>query len=167
MDSVQLYLARHGQAEGRSASGRDFDRELTAKGREQVRRNAHRLRQLGAIPSIVLSSPLLRALETARIAAQELGFTGEILPSPALTPERTPAEMWSEIRDYNGAGSLLVITHEPLVSAALSLYTGQSALYGSFGTGTIARLDFEHLTPVPRGALRWMLRPDVDPPVLA
>ena len=71
--SVELYLLRHGIAKDRSASGRDADRRLTDEGRTKLRRVLERAHAAGVVPSLILSSPYRRALETAEIAARELG----------------------------------------------------------------------------------------------
>src|SRR5271155_3406021 len=66
---VRLYIMRHGPAEDHAASGRDFDRALTASGRERVRDVARALVEGGEAPLVILTSPLVRALQTAEIVA--------------------------------------------------------------------------------------------------
>jgi phosphohistidine phosphatase len=67
---MKLYVMRHGPAEDDSATGRDADRALTTAGRERVRAIAAALMEKGEAPFMVLSSPLVRALETAEIVAE-------------------------------------------------------------------------------------------------
>jgi len=70
---------RHGPAQDRAASGRDFDRELTVLGRQIVKRSADELRSriLPAQTVRVISSPYTRAVQTAEIVASSLGVTWE------------------------------------------------------------------------------------------
>jgi phosphohistidine phosphatase len=97
---MEIYLLRHGIAENHAPTGKDADRRLTDEGREKLHRVLERARKAGVSPSLILSSPLKRALETAEIAAQELGYEAEILRSPALTPDSSPPSVWAEIRTH-------------------------------------------------------------------
>ncbi len=67
---MKLYIMRHGPAEDDSPTGRDADRALTIPGRERVRAVAKALEEKDEAPFAILSSPLLRALETAEIVAE-------------------------------------------------------------------------------------------------
>ncbi len=70
---MKLYIMRHGPAEDFSTSGRDGDRALTESGRERVRAVAKLLAAQGEAPRAIVSSPLVRALQTAEIVAHEIG----------------------------------------------------------------------------------------------
>jgi phosphohistidine phosphatase len=72
---VRIYVVRHGPAEDNAPSGKDFDRALTTSGRERVREVARALRRHDEQPRVILSSPLVRALQTAEVIAAELGVT--------------------------------------------------------------------------------------------
>lgn len=71
---MKLYVVRHGPAEDTATSGKDFDRALTPSGRERVRDVAKALGRAGEAPKVILSSPLVRALQTAEVIAAELGI---------------------------------------------------------------------------------------------
>jgi phosphohistidine phosphatase len=75
---VRLYIMRHGPAEDRADSGRDFDRVLTPSGRDRVRDVARALLDGDEAPYAIFSSPLVRALQTAEIVASvtKLGDRG-------------------------------------------------------------------------------------------
>ena len=60
----RLILLRHGKAEAHAASGQDFDRPLTERGRRDVALVARRLAEAGQVPDLVLVSPAARARET-------------------------------------------------------------------------------------------------------
>src|SRR5262252_2962584 len=100
MKQMELYLLRHGVAEDRAATGRDADRRLTEEGREKLRRVLERAHVVGVRPSLILSSPLRRALETAEIAGRELGYEGKIIRTPALAPESSPQKIWEAVCGY-------------------------------------------------------------------
>src|SRR5687768_4951371 len=69
MPRVKLYVMRHGPAEDSSPTGRDGDRALTPDGRERTRAVARSLLAEGEVPLTIVSSPLVRALQTAEIVA--------------------------------------------------------------------------------------------------
>jgi phosphohistidine phosphatase len=152
---VELYILRHGLAESKSATGSDADRKLTAEGIEQVRRQMKRAAALGVSPEAVLSSPYVRAQQTAAIAAESLGYQDPIMASAALVPDARPGDIWAEIRAFSG--QVLLVSHEPLVSATLAWMTGVSETT-PFPTAGLARLDLENHAPIPRAQLRWLFR---------
>lgn len=98
---MQLYILRHGIAEGSSSTGRDADRALTSEGKKKLRDVLKLAADAQVSPTLVLSSPYVRAMETAEIAASELGYKGEILRVKALTPDSDPESVWDEIRIEN------------------------------------------------------------------
>ena len=71
---VRIYVTRHGPAEDTATSGKDFDRALTPAGRERVREVARKLKTEDEEPRVIMTSPLVRALQTAEVIASELGI---------------------------------------------------------------------------------------------
>ena len=65
MPNRKIYLLRHGKAESTSATGRDFDRSLTGEGRDILRASARGMVALGVEIDLLVSSPLVRAVQTA------------------------------------------------------------------------------------------------------
>jgi phosphohistidine phosphatase len=156
---MEIYLFRHGQAEPASASERDSDRHLTPAGQAEVRRIAQRIAAMGVEPSMILSSPYTRAEETARIAAEVLGYDGGILPTASLTPDSAPSGVWTEIRLFPEAESLLLVGHEPLLSTALAWMLGVPAV-APFATAALARVDVPGAAgPVPHATMRFLMSP--------
>ena len=108
-------------------------------------------------PSLILSSPLKRALETAEIAARELGYEGRIVRADALIPDSSPAKVWEEIRLHAAEPSILLAGHEPLFSHAAAWMLGSTRAMVHFRKGAIVRIDFDSIGAEPRGVLQWML----------
>ena len=108
-------------------------------------------------PSLIVSSPLKRAIETAEIAARELGYEGRILRTEALEPGSSPAKVWAELRVHADEPSILLAGHEPLFSQTVAWMLGSTREMIDFKKGALARIDFESLGAEPRGVLRWML----------
>lgn len=155
---LELYLLRHGIAESKPVTGRDVDRRLTAGGTAALHDVLVRASAAGVAPAVIVSSAYVRALETARIAAERLGYKGELLQSPALRPEAAPEELWEQVRVLD-AGSMLLVAHEPLLSASLAWMLGETKIVTPFAPATLVRVEFEDLRPRPRGIMQWKLVP--------
>jgi phosphohistidine phosphatase len=154
---MEIYLLRHGIAEDRSATGRDADRRLTEEGRSKLRRVLERAHQAGVRPTLILSSPLRRALETAEIAAHELAYEGKITRIPALTPDSSPQDVWNAIREHRSEPAVLLTGHEPLFSATVAYLLGSTREMVHFRKGALVRIDVEATGPTPAGILEWLL----------
>ena len=154
---MELYFLRHGIAEDHSASGRDQDRRLTEEGREKLRRVLKRAATAGVEPSLILSSPYKRAVETAEIAASELHYKGDILRVGSLTPDSSPPSVWSEIREHRDQPSILLAGHEPLFSSTVAWLLGSTREMVEFKKAALVRIDIQGFGPAPQGVLQWML----------
>jgi phosphohistidine phosphatase len=75
---IKLWVLRHGDAEDPAAGMDDFDRSLTATGREEATAAGRALAATGVKPDLVLSSPRVRARQTAELATAELGVGFEV-----------------------------------------------------------------------------------------
>jgi phosphohistidine phosphatase len=154
---MELYLLRHGIAEDHAASGRDADRRLTEEGREKLRRVLERAHSAGVRPSLILSSPYRRALETAEIAARELGYEGKLIRIPALIPNASPQDVWDAVRHHRDESAVLLAGHEPLFSATVAYLLGSTREMVHFRKGALIRIDVRSFGAAPAGVLEWML----------
>lgn len=115
---MELYFIRHGIAEDRSKTGKDFDRILTEIGRKKTEKIAQKLAQMRIHFNVIVSSPLLRAKETANLLlAQKLGE--QLLISPHLRPEGNLQEwlQWYQKSPYQRENHrLALVGHEPNLS---------------------------------------------------
>ncbi len=159
---MEIYLFRHGIAEDRAPSGRDADRRLTDEGRQRLRRVLERAHAAEVSPSLILSSPYKRALETAEIAARELGYEGKIVRTESLAPDSSPSEVWTEIRGHRDEKAILLAGHEPLFSAMLAYLLGSTHTMVEFKKGALVRIDVASLGAEPKGVLQWMLTTKVS-----
>ena len=155
---MQIYLLRHGIAEDARAGQPDSERALTAEGKEKLRRV---LRRADPNPGLILSSPYRRAVETAEIAAEVLVYRGKIVKTPALAPEASPYAVWEEIRAREDEPSIVLASHEPLMSSTVALLLGCPALMVDMKKAALVRIDCDRFGREPRGVLRWMLVPAV------
>jgi phosphohistidine phosphatase len=155
---MQIYLLRHGIAES-GAGMPDAQRALTAEGREKLRRVLKRARAADVSPGVIISSPYRRAVETAQIAAEALGYKGEIVRTEALTPNASPHDAWDEIRDRADEEAILLAGHEPFMSSMAAFLLDCPSLQVDMKKAALVRVDCDKVTPKPRGVLRWMLTP--------
>jgi phosphohistidine phosphatase len=110
-----IWLLRHGEAEDNAPD--DASRRLTEKGERQSRTAGQALAKLGVELDVCLSSPKVRALDTARLACDPLGLEveqTEALRGGDFDPEDVAA----------GRGNVLLVGHEPDFSRAIQLATG-------------------------------------------
>lgn len=135
----------------------DGDRALTPEGRRKLRQVLVQAARAGVTPDLILSSPLKRAIQTAEIAKDVLGFEDVISRSNTLTPGADPHETWSEIRALSSAQSLLLVGHNPLFSSLAAFLLGTPDAQIDFKKGALMRVDFEKTSVQPRGVLRWYL----------
>lgn len=158
---MEIYLLRHGIAEDGAPGRPDSDRALTPEGRDKLRRVLKRARQADVSPSLILTSPYRRALETAEIAAQALAYEGRPVHSRFLLPEASPQDLWEEIRAHRGENAILLVSHEPLMSSAAAYLLGSPAFQAEMKKAALMRIDCDRFGGEPRGVLKWMLTPAV------
>jgi phosphohistidine phosphatase len=156
---MQVYLLRHGIAEAGSPGHPDAERALTDEGREKLRRVLKRARAAGVEPSLILSSPYRRAVETADVAAESLGYQGRVVKTRALAPEASPFDAWEEIRKRGEERAILLASHEPLMSSMVAFLLDSPALSVDMKKAALVRVDCERAGPEPQGVLKWMLTP--------
>jgi phosphohistidine phosphatase len=129
---MNLSFLRHGVAADAGAPGAagDHSRPLTDEGREKTTRVAAGLQRLGLAFDLILSSPLLRAKETADIVAAALGARKALKFSDRLAPGGTLQGLVDELnRDHARSEEILLIGHEPDFSHHIAvLTTGRPAL---------------------------------------
>lgn len=125
---MRLYLVRHGIAEDRQNwDGDDDSRPLTAEGRDKMEQVARALRALGVEPTVVATSPLVRARQTAEIVAYVLGWDDPIQEWDALRPEVHPAELQKKLLQLPAKSIVAAFGHEPHMSRAVSFLLSRDA----------------------------------------
>lgn len=156
---MEIYLLRHGIAEDRQPGGPDADRALTGEGRDKLRRVLKRARAAGAAPTLIFSSPLRRAKETAEIAAGLLHYQGRIVETRALVPEASPYDIWEDLRTRKDETAVLLASHEPLMSSLAAFLLDSPALQVDMKKGALVRVDCDRFGPRPKAVLKWMITP--------
>jgi phosphohistidine phosphatase len=160
--SLELYLIRHGIAEDRAEDGRDASRRLTDEGVERLRDIGAGLKAIGVRWDLVLTSPLVRARQTAEVLLKELG--GETPPvqvTSTLIPSADVEAVLSELPDTSdGEARVALVSHEPLMGElAARLLGARSPL--PFKKGGVCRIDFDEPPERGPGTLKWFAPPKV------
>jgi phosphohistidine phosphatase len=156
---MELYLFRHGIAEDGKPLSPDSERALTEEGRRKVADVIRTAKRAGVDPSLIISSPYKRAVETAQIAAEGLHYKGDLVQTPALVPHGHPEKVWSELRDYREETAILLAGHEPLLSHLVAYLLASPGLRVEMKKAALVRIDVESMGAAPHGVLRWMLYP--------
>jgi phosphohistidine phosphatase len=156
---MKVYVVRHAEAEERRSGQDDETRELTREGRAQFVTAVGGLKALGVEIERILTSPLVRARQTAEILAR-------VLPGPkpveinALAPGGSFDAVFQALREPASGSGVALVGHEPSLGSFVSLSTAGSASDGTpLKKGGVACLKFMG-TPRPKGAtLSWFLTP--------
>jgi phosphohistidine phosphatase len=115
MEPTTTYIRRHGPAEDDSASGQDFDRALSAPGRERVLSVARELLARGEAPRIILASPLTRALQTAELVAHVCAPAEPVRVRREIAPGGDLRGLLDEVIRA-GTPRVMLVGHEPSLS---------------------------------------------------
>ena len=162
---MNIYLIRHAIAvdEGTPEYEQDSDRPLTDKGRKKMRQIAKGLRKLGVEFDLILSSPYVRARETAEIVADVFKMKKKLAFSENLIPMAGPELLVPEINDKYSVESIALVGHEPHLSALIGSLTSENTnidiALKKGGVCYLAADDLHHDNH--RATLEWLLTPGI------
>jgi phosphohistidine phosphatase len=160
MATIELHLLRHAHAgDPMKWKGSDFDRPLSAKGRAQAERLGGLLARVGFEPDAILTSPKVRARETAELVADRLGVG--VVPEDRLADTVTLADLEQILTAAGNPSRPVIVGHDPDFSELLALLVGASEI--AMRKGAIARVDLARPIEPASGLLRWLLPPELIP----
>ncbi len=152
---MDLILLRHGKAEDFNSDG-DAARALVEKGREQARKAAKLLKHAKLLPDIVLTSPLVRARQTAEEFCDAAGLPGAVIQG-WLASGMNPEQAMSELAGFREFKRIAIVGHEPDFSGLIHWILGSSGGSVDVKKGAIACLQ---VTPPSRhGTLVYLIPP--------
>lgn len=155
---IELCLLRHAHAgDSTTWAAADELRPLTEKGRRQSERLGRLLAAAGFIPDALLTSPLVRARETAEIVGGALGVP--VREEPRLGGPLDLAVLDAILDDAGSPRRALIVGHDPDFSELVSELVGGSSIF--MRKGALARLDVERPLEPGSGDLRWLVPPDL------
>jgi len=153
---VRVTLIRHGEA-GDDAP-RDELRSLTLRGRASVARVGRALRRRGGDFTLIASSPLVRAVQTAEIIAAGVGYGGRLVVSETLEPEARVSRTVAWLAALEGEDSVALCAHEPILSSLAGALL-QVDRFPALRKGEALRLRL-HGGPGRPAELRWRIDPE-------
>jgi phosphohistidine phosphatase len=157
----QIYLVRHGLAEERGdAWPDDAKRPLTDEGMARMRKSMRGLSRLGVSFDVVLTSPLVRAKQTAEIVAGGVSPRPSIVTADSLSPAGGFAAIVADLEKHARKTRIALVGHEPGIGELAARLIGSRHAI-EFKKGAVCRIDLETLPPSGPGDLRWLLTPRI------
>lgn len=144
---MRIILIRHGIAIERddAACPAEAERYLTPQGIERTHEAMAGLRELEVEPDLVLSSPYVRALETARIACEELGHDPrQVRTTTGLLPSAAPRDLLREVAAAEAA-TVICCGHAPHLDEVLAHAVGAKTAFTALKKAGAACLEFDEL----------------------
>jgi len=150
---MQLYFLRHGEADWPNWKKPDDERPLTKYGKKEVGKVAAFLKRIKTRPELIVTSPLPRASQTAKIAAE--GLKVKYREDKLLAPGFGREELERLLRKYPEE-SLMIVGHEPDFTEVISELTGASLKLSKAGTALV-----ELNRSWRNGRLLWLFPPKI------
>jgi phosphohistidine phosphatase len=160
-----IYVVRHAIAEQRKANSteqEDSQRPLTDEGRKKMGRIARGLKETGVQIDLILSSPYIRAVDTARILHRRLNLDkGKLVVMDNLSPVGDPRQLVREINErFSAVNNIALVGHEPGLSRLTAvLLSGDPTLPITLKKGGVCELSVEKLEYGRCATLEWLLAP--------
>jgi phosphohistidine phosphatase len=158
---MQLYIVRHGIAIDREDPNcpPDPERFLTDEGMEKTKQVAKGVAEIGAVPDLMLSSPYLRAVQTAEIFAGALEQNKQkIRKSDLLLPGADPMQLFRELAREKQASAVFIFGHAPHLDDLIATAIGSKHHVTALKKAGVALVELRRMVP-PSGELVWIATP--------
>jgi len=156
---MNLYLIRHAIAVDEGED--DSQRPLTDKGKKKMRTIAKGLRELGVEFDLILSSPYVRARETAEILVDVFKMKKEVKFSENLVPAGNPNLLMSELDVAANLDSIAIVGHEPFLTSLIGLLVSDHASVDiTLKKGGVCSLSTDDLR-AHKASMDWLLTPGI------
>ncbi|MGZ8926603.1 MAG: phosphohistidine phosphatase SixA, partial [Nitrososphaeraceae archaeon] len=169
---MDLFILRHGCAGNRlSDPMKDTKRQLTVSGKKEVVEIAKSLKKLGVNFNVIISSPLTRAFQTAKIIAEEYNLTEQIEQSEELKPNGSKDSLSNKLSKLSIDSVILIVGHEPYLSSMINdIISNNADTDRNYNTNHnniilkkagLSRIKITSTVPKLKGELRWLLTPRI------
>jgi phosphohistidine phosphatase len=158
---MQLYIVRHGIAIDREdpKCPPDPERFLTDEGIEKTKQVAKGVAEIGAVTDLILSSPYVRAVQTAEIFASALEYPKQkIHKSDQLLPGAEPLQLFRELAKDKEHSAVFVVGHAPHLDDLIATAIGTKHHISALKKAGVALVELKRLVP-PSGELIWLATP--------
>jgi phosphohistidine phosphatase len=153
---MDFYFFRHGVAVSKGEwEGDDSQRPLTEQGREEVAKMAGFLARLAPAIDAMVTSPYLRASETAEIAAQHLNLQDKVVRDERLQPGFDGDQLAKLLKEFPEAAALVIVGHEPDFTTTIRQLTGGRVVLKKGGIAYVQTAD----SSLKKGVLGWLVQP--------
>ena len=160
---MQLYIVRHGIAidrEDPKCPG-EAERYLTEEGVEKTKQVAKGVAALGVTGDLLITSPYVRAVQTAEIFAEALDYPKQkIRRNEMLLPGSEPTLLFRELAREKQASSVFVFGHAPHLDGLIAAALGSKKHLTSMKKAGVALIDLKRISP-PMGTLAWLATPKI------
>ena len=161
MATCELYIVRHAIAAERGSEWPDdTKRPLTERGIHRFKQEVAGLRSLDASIDEIITSPLVRAKQTADLLASGLGGKPVVRILKALEPGHSPTAIIGQVAKLARRNRIAIVGHEPGLGELAAHLLGASRPL-PFRKGSICRIDLESLTSKRAGSLIWFVTPKI------
>lgn len=163
---MNLFILRHGLAADLGDPGlpkdlKDADRPLTAKGKQKLWHTTEAMQALELRFDVVISSPLLRATQTAQIVTEAMELRKKLILTDNLAPGGSPKALIEQINGLEPrVKNMLLVGHEPYLSKLIVLFTtGITSAGLDLKKGGLAKLELKQMRFARCATLAWLLTP--------
>jgi phosphohistidine phosphatase len=157
---MMVYILRHAIAVDRGIAGYpNDDRPLTEAGKAKMSKAARAIATLVDDIDVILTSPLIRAHDTARIVARALGAEKKLELCKELAPGSSLKNLLSHLSKYRGLNGIMLVGHQPDLGYLASALLGSNEAIVEFKKGAICAIEVSALSPKGKGTLMWHLQP--------
>lgn len=156
--SMEVYIYRHAQADFKS---KDENPPVSEKGMKEAARVVNLAgERFGFRPSAIVSSPILRAEQTAEMARKELRLKAEVIIDDCLYGDTEPSDVLKFLSHFDKEDKVVLVSHMPLIFELLyNLIGGRCEV--ELLNGSIAAVRFKGKAAEGKGTLTWLIQPGV------
>ena len=159
---MELYFLRHGEAGKKDEwEGEDAERPLNKEGVSRMKQEAEAIAGLDLGLELIITSPLVRARQTADIVARELGMQKSLVIDDRLAPGFGRDALLQLLKKHSGRRALMLVGHDPDFSQTIAACIGGGRL--ECKKGGLARVDIDDPATL-HGTLIWLMPPRVLAP---
>ena len=155
---MEIYLVRHAEALERKEGLADEIRHLTCKGRKQAAKQAKRIKKAGVRPELIITSPLVRAVQTAEFMAAQLGRDAVVASHASLSPDASLEEVLKLLKTSEKLKSIMLVGHEPHLSSLAAAMMGYEHV-SSLHKGGCLCLSWRPARPDASASFCWYAQP--------
>ena len=153
----ELYLIRHGVAAERGPEWPDdAKRPLTEEGIARMKKAARGLKRLDVRLDVVVSSPLVRARQTAEVVAGVFDEMSPLVLTTSLAPGGRYSDLLADLQKQVRHTRIALVGHEPDLGRLAARLAGSRRAF-EFKKGAVCRIDVDALPPERSGTMRWFL----------